>query len=198
LRLHTEPGDDNVSGSGASERNDVALTRNTNGVRGQEQWWAHSILFPDDFVDLPQPAPGAPWNWGSVFNFHDDSGGPTKGPAQLLFYPTGLLYQIYGGDPANPVLREYAVGSITRNVWYDFVVHVRWSWDADGFYEVWLNGRRLFQDTGPNLYWGQGVYLKLANYHTPFGQATSVIHDRIIRGTSAQVVSLTPLEGINR
>ncbi len=195
LRLHTEPGDDDVTGSGTNERNDVALSQLTDGVQGREQWWAHSILFPDDFADLP-PNEGGAWNYGSVMNFHDNAGGPTKGPAQLLFYPTGLLYQIYGGDPANPSLSEYPVGPITRGVWYDFVIHVRWSSAADGFYRVWLNGKRVFQHTGPTLYRGSGVYLKLANYHSPFGQSTSVIHDRVIRGTTAQAVSLTPLEGL--
>ena len=38
--------------------------------------------------------------------------------------------------------------------------------------------------TFPTLYAGQGYYLKLANYHTPHGQATSVIHSRIVRGTT--------------
>jgi len=195
LRLHTEPGDNDVAGSGTNERNDVALSQLTDGVQGREQWWAHSILFPDDFADLP-PNEGGVWNYGSVMNFHDNAGGPTKGPAQLMFYPTGLVYQIYGGDPANPSLSEYPVGPITRGVWYDFVIQVRWSSEADGFYRVWLNGKRVFQHTGPTLYRGSGVYLKLANYHSPFGQSTSVIHDRVIRGTTAQAVALTPLEGV--
>lgn len=193
LRLHTEPGDNNVAGSGTNERNDVALRRNTDGVQGREQWWAHSILFPEDFIDLSQSEQGA---WGSAMNFHDDAGGETKGPAQLLFYPTGLHYQIYGGDPANPTLSEYPVAPITRGVWYDFVIHVRWSSEADGFYRVWLNGKRVFQHTGPTLYHGSGVYLKLANYHPAFGQSNSLIHDRVIRGTTWQAVSLTPLEGV--
>ncbi|MBC7773637.1 MAG: heparin lyase I family protein [Pyrinomonadaceae bacterium] len=195
LRLHTEPGDTNVAGGGTNERNDVAL-QYAEGVRGRTQWWAHSILFPDDFADLPQNE-GGTWNWGSLMNFHDDAGGPTKGPAQLLFYPTGLHYQIYGGNQGNPSLSEYPVGPITRGVWYDFVIHVRWSPEADGFYRVWLNGKRVFQHTGPTLYYGSGVYLKLANYHTTFGRSTSVIHDRVIRGTTWQAVSLTPLEGVS-
>ena len=50
--------------------------------------------------------------------------------------------------------------------------------------------------SGPTLCSGQGCYLKLANYHTPFGKPSSVIHDRVIRGTAAATVSLTPLEGV--
>jgi hypothetical protein len=40
------------------------------------------------------------------------------------------------------------------------------------------------------------VYLKLANYHDDFGQQSALIHDRIIRGTTAASVALTPLEGV--
>jgi len=51
---------------------------------------------------------------------------------------------------------------------------------------------------GPTLYAGQGCYLKLANHHTATGKASSVIHDRVIRGTAQTDVSLTPLEGVSR
>jgi hypothetical protein len=47
---------------------------------------------------------------------------------------------------------------------------------------------------GPTLYSGISCYLKLANYHAPLGTTSSVIHDRVIRGTSAAAVALTPLE----
>jgi hypothetical protein len=38
-------------------------------------------------------------------------------------------------------------------------------------------------------------YLKLANYHAPFGQASSIIYDRIVRGASAADVAIGTLEG---
>src|SRR5262249_25171851 len=48
VRLHTEPGDSNVAGSGANERDDLTLSPSeTDCSEGREQWWAHSILFPD-------------------------------------------------------------------------------------------------------------------------------------------------------
>jgi len=41
------------------------------------------------------------------------------------------------------------------------------------------------------------VYLKLANYHGPYGTTSSVIHDRIVRGSSAGAVAIpgVPVEG---
>ena len=45
------------------------------------------------------------------------------------------------------------------------------------------------------LYSGISCYFKLANYHSATG-ASSVIHDRIVRGASAAAVSMTALEGV--
>jgi len=59
-----------------------------------------------------------------------------------------------------------------------------------------VNGAKKMDYRGPTLYAGQGCYLKLANYHTVFGQASSVIHHRVIRAATPGAVSLTPLEGV--
>jgi hypothetical protein len=83
-----------------------------------------------------------------------------------------------------------------KNVWYHFVYHVKWSSQADGFFDAWVNGARKMAYRGPTLYPDQGCYLKLANYHAAFGKPTSVIHARVIRGVTARAVSAGPLEGI--
>jgi len=59
-----------------------------------------------------------------------------------------------------------------------------------------VNGVQKMAYRGPTIYSGQGCYLKLANYHTAFGQASSVIHDRVIRASTPDAVSLTPLQGV--
>src|SRR5207302_810153 len=88
------------------------------------------------------------------------------------------------------------VNDVARNKWYDFVYHVKWSSGSDGLMEVWLNGKKVGSRQGPTLYTGINCYFKLANYHTAFGAASSVIHDRVVRGTAWNAVSLTPLEGV--
>jgi hypothetical protein len=76
---------------------------------------------------------------------------------------------------------------------------VKWSAGSDGFMQAWVNGVLKLDHRGPTLYEGYGVYLKLANYHTAFGQhSSSVIHDRVIRGTTWQIVSMTALEGVSQ
>jgi hypothetical protein len=196
LRLHTEPGDSYVEGSGSNERNDVAF-QNTDGVQGRDQWWAHSILFPDDFAIPPMD-----YSWTVVFDFHNSGNWGGQANFHVFVTQDGLLtFRGHGGPEVvwDGIGNQYSygadIGPMERNVWYDFVYHVRWSAYSDGFFQAWVNGKQVLDHSGPTLYEGQSVFLKLANYHSAFGKASSVIHDRVIRGTNADAVSLTPLEG---
>jgi len=205
VRLHTEPGDSNVAGSLDAERNDLTLSQTTTDCyEGREQWWAHSILFPDDYVD-PPPSTASTWTFATVFDFHNSNPGGGQANFQINAWPasatlpdrpTGLAFQMAYGNQMSPTVKSYPIGPVVRNTWYDFVYHVKWSSGADGTLTAWVNGAKKMEYRGPTLYPGQGCYLKLANYHTPFDKPSSVIHDRVIRGTTAEAVSLTPLEGI--
>src|SRR5260221_5109998 len=203
LRLHTEPGDSNVAGSGSAERDDLVLAPSASYCNaGQEEWWAHSILFPDDYVDPPQSTDST-WNWAVVFDFHNTAPGCGQAnfqinamPLSALYSdrPTGLGFQIAYGDPSNPTVYRAPIGPVLRNLWYDFVYHIKWSAAADGYFSAWVNGVLMMDYRGPTLYAGQSCYLKLANYHTPFGLPSSVIHDRILRGSTQQAVILPSLD----
>jgi hypothetical protein len=185
VRLHTEPGDSHVNGSAHRERNDLVLSQSaTDCYEGRTQWWAHSVLFPNDFV-VPES--------GIFFDFHQ-TGSSGQANFQLRVKPEGLSFEGAGGSTVATKSRSLGVyraliGPMVKNVWYDFVYHVKWSSDSDGFFYAWVNGVRKLAHRGPTLYSGMGCYLKLANYHTPTGEPSSVIHDRVIRGTSASAVS---------
>ena len=190
VRLHTEPGDDNVFGSGSAERNDLSSSQATSdGYEGKEHWWAHSILFPTDYVDPPEST-SASWNFGAVADFHNTTNGAGQANFQITAMPataiapdrpTGLNFQINYGDQTSPTQANFPIGPVIRNQWYNFVYHVKWSSGTDGFFDAWVNGVQMMSYRGPTLYAGQGVYFKLANYHTPHGQPSSVIHARVMR-----------------
>jgi len=208
LRLHTEPGDSNVHGSGSWERDDVLFPNDGKyGVPGgPEEWWAWSVLFPDDYV-YPNTSAGS----GTVLDFHHDNiplqadqtpmGVITASKA--LYGPGngGLQLWIYGGTSEIERARIHipdpygVVDEVKRNAWYDFVFRVKWSTGNDGYMQMWLNGKRVANYSGPTSYPDKN-YLKLADYHAAFGVPVSVIYDRIVRGRSAAAVALTPLEGV--
>src|SRR6185369_3065866 len=85
IRLHTEPGDANITGSGGNERDDIALSSDATQCRdGSEQWWAHSIMFPSDFVLSP--------GWGQVvFDFHNTGSGPGQANFEIAVKPDGTM-----------------------------------------------------------------------------------------------------------
>lgn len=205
VRLHTRPGDSHVRGSRAAERADLALSqRASDCYEGKEHWWAHSVLFPDDYVAPPEST-ATTWSFGAVANFHNSAPGAGQANFQVLAMPataiaadrpTGLNFQVNHGNQSNPTQATYRIGPVVRNQWYHFVYHVKWSSGEDGFFDAWVNGMRKMAYRGPTLYPGQGCYLKLANYHSAFGKPTSVIHARVIRADSPRAVAAGSLEGI--
>src|SRR3954452_18948846 len=63
VKLTTQPGDTRVAGSDVAERNDLQLTHHLTGCfQGSDQWWAHSVMFPDDY-NPPPPATPDNWTW---------------------------------------------------------------------------------------------------------------------------------------
>ena len=201
VRLHTEPGDNNVVGSGDMERDDLWLSQvDSDGYEGRETWWAHSILLPDDFA-IPT------WQMYVLFDFHNTTNGPGQANFAVNFNGNGdLVFKGYGGATDSSGAYGATIGKVQKNVWYDFVYHVKWSSASTGIMEAWVNGKKILTYSGATLYAGQGVYLKLANYHTPVCDpypacigthpASSVIHDRIVRGPTALSVAPGPLEGV--
>jgi hypothetical protein len=182
LRLRTEPGDRGIAGSGDMERADVRLDEAETGCfEGREQVWEHSMLLPDDFA-MPT------WHMYVLFDFHHS--GP-RGQANFhVLHKDGVLrFWGFGGERVGDGFYQATIGPAKKNVWYDFVYHVKWTSRRDGFFRAWVNGEQKLDHRGPTLYAGQGCYLKLANYHTPVcdpypgcrGAPSAVIHDRVIR-----------------
>src|SRR5262249_14974742 len=96
LRLHTAPGGTGVVHSGTMERDDVYLAKPGTADpevygEGTQQWWAHSILFPDDFT-VPTSYQGY-----NVLDFHN------TGPGQSNFY-VGFEPWL---DPSRPGLLRF-------------------------------------------------------------------------------------------
>ena len=199
VRLHTEPGDNSVHGSGTWERDDLEKAPDPSYCnQGQEEWWAASVMFPSDY-SFPAPGQG-----GVILDFHHnaDSGVPPFGLE--VRGESGMRISGYGGPSLNGGQYRVqiadpwgAVNNVTHNVWYDFVFHIKWSSGGDGFSEAWLNGKKVLSYSGATAYSGISCYLKLANYHDATGQPSSIIFDRIVRGTSAASVAIGALEGVN-
>src|SRR5438876_622403 len=130
VQLTTHLGDINIAGSDSNERADLALSPSSRYCnQGQDEWWAHSLMFPPSYV---APPVAAVWNWGALFDFHNSSSGGGQPNFMVYATPKGLELHMAGGAntvnrPTDPGYYGIAIGPITQNVWYDFVYHVKWS-----------------------------------------------------------------------
>ena len=197
VRLETQPGDQGINGSGHNERTDLTLSPEATAcAQGAEQWWTHSLLFPDDYVP-PLVTRDDRYPWGVVFDFHHSriGGGQANFEIEVVGSPPGLRLAISGGPvvsngaPGSPT-RFWPIGPLTKNHWYRFVYHVRWSSADDGFFDAWMDGKSVLTYRGPTLYAGQTCYLKLANYHTPVGKPVAVLHALVRGGATESALGL--------
>jgi hypothetical protein len=158
---------------------------------GQEYWYGFSIYIPADWEndglrdELAQfhapPDPGEIWrnpplgfdtkdgNW-EIWNRWDRRAIQTDNA-----YESGhrLLWK----------------GALQKGQWNDWVVHVKWSYQSDGFLEIWLNDQKVVDDNGPNCYNDQsqryfkwGVYKRAwSNEGPPFATDKRVIYNDELR-----------------
>jgi hypothetical protein len=138
---------------------------------GKEYWYGFSIFLPDDYI------PDRIWEivaqWHAVPDFKQGEqwrnpvlalsttggrwGWVTRWDAKRNTFESGKRQ--YGGQ------REFDLGPYQRNVWTDWVVHVRWSYKSDGFLQVWKNGEKVIDQTGPNAFNdAKGPFFKMGLY----------------------------------
>lgn len=209
VQLTTMGSDTNIQGSGANERCDLTLnvegTQN-DGVRGRQQWWAWSMMLPDNFQMVNVNS-----FWYVLMQYHGRQGGYS--PTVALYVenrdPTGahFVWKVRGGpDGKKTEVNLFGNALPQKNVWYDFVAFMKWDWEhAQAQTKLW--GRignaaqydllsDLSAGTQANMYPNQTWYLKPSNYHSNTGTPSSVIYDRIGYGTTPYSVAMAPLAGV--
>lgn len=223
LKFTTQELDDCVHSSRPRERSMANLSEAATGAtQGVEQWWAHSVYFPQDFV-MP------PGNWrDSLFlQFHHNAAGcsspcPIPNISLELFNQPGsaprmvIRARAHGKNGLKSDGRQYTYSvpgarnidgqciedNPVKGVWYDFVHQIRWSATGDGFHRIWMRKagapvRKVLERRNiSNLYETTNpAYLSVGTYHDPLPDvASSVIHDRYRRGNSFAAVAMPDFE----
>src|SRR4051812_4712353 len=114
VRLHTQAGDSAVSGSNTWERDDLTLDQSTSGCyAGAEQWWAHSVLFPSDYVVSSE---------GNIAAAFHHTGSDGQANFQIMALPDGLRFTGAGGSTIatgsrSPGYHQTFLGPLVKNQW---------------------------------------------------------------------------------
>lgn len=138
---------------------------------GNEYWYGVSIMPDKNLVKSP---------FGEiVFQFHSTPDGvPGETWASGLNPPVGLscdgetwTFGVKGDDKPVTDKSNYmfstntSFGKVALGEWTDWVFHIKWNYDGNGFVQVWKNGKMVYNLSGPNTYNDQtGPYLKMGVY----------------------------------
>jgi hypothetical protein len=215
MRFTTLESDTNVHGSGSWERSELRFPNGTAGGSAVT-WYAHSVLFPKGVSGVPDfkmPPPQPWWQFSFFWQFADNDNGvfglslrpqPGSGsPGRVSFSATQKspgnngfeYYHNYGSssDISGKCLQD----SYVENTWYDFVHEVKFHL-SNGYHRIWMregNGEVklvLNQENIRTLHFDNAAntYMKLGTYHDPVPGASSVMHDRVRRGSSYDAVRI--------
>jgi hypothetical protein len=122
----------------------------------KEYWYGLSIFIPGDFV--------APTKSNAVlFQWHTQQGGPSP---VLAIRVRNDEWLITGN--ATEKRRTLAKLSLEKDRWTDWVVHVRWSADAKGFWTIWKDGVEVVNERDIVTQYPEalGPYAKFGQYHS--------------------------------
>jgi hypothetical protein len=150
---------------GNSWRAELTQQRAGSANHERDRWFGFSTYFPTAYKPLKQDV---------IFQIHEK-------PSKCEQYRTPPLYLLVAGEKMHWITRwdskkcsvgDTAQGSkwitssvVERNRWIDWVVHVRWSYGADGLIEIWRNATKIAVYRGPNDYNDEFEhYLKIGGY----------------------------------
>lgn len=138
---------------------------------GKEYWYGFSILLPEDYA--------ADRIWEIVAQWHGvpdfDAGENWRNPVMALSTTNGRWDWVSRWDAKRNTFesgkrqyggtRNYDLGPYRKGVWTDWVVHIKWSYGADGFLRVWKNGETVIDASGPNAFNDEhGPFFKMGLY----------------------------------
>lgn len=167
-----------------------------------ERWYGERILIPEEWVLDDGKGNDIVMQWHAI---------PGNGKATYpnLEISVGndrwFVRQSFGNTLPKPTRTNTRLDEpLKRGVWTSWVTHVKWSPKDEGLMEIWKDGQKVYERTGPNVYGNIGQeytpYLKTGIYHpewhtdserklTAFNQETPASTKKIIYVTDFKMGS---------
>ena len=162
-------------------------------LKGSEYWYGFSVYLPNDWVEDTASEIVAQWH-----DIPDVWFGETWRRPPFSLSINGKNWRIGNAwDPKIVTDKNNVAGSemlwsgpFEREVWTDWVFHVKWSHQSDGLIEVWKNGTKIVTKHGRITYNDLLVpYFKLGPYKYPWknDKPASVTNKRVIYYDEARI-----------
>jgi hypothetical protein len=143
-----------------------------------ERWFGFSIFLPSDWAQDPSAESVTQWH-----QVADTGGGPP-----LAIITNNGQWQV--SQHWESFERHTLIGMYQTGRWTDWVLHIRWSPDADGFITIWRDGGQVFSAQGRNKHNdGRAVYMKFGIYKWDWhsNPSKSKINERVMFYDSLRV-----------
>ncbi|MBX5460390.1 MAG: heparin lyase I family protein [Steroidobacteraceae bacterium] len=176
--------------SKVSYRTELTSGGRENVTPGQDYWYGFSVYLPDSYV---------PDNiWEIVAQWHSTPDNKAEEDNHLnppLSLHTGNgnweISTIWDTAPITDKKhyagkKKYPLGKYETGKWTDWVFHIKWSPNPDGLLQVWKDGKKVVDVTGPigyndqrGPYFKMGLYKGWKNRNGPAGAVTTrtLYHD---------------------
>lgn len=197
IRFELRPGEKSWRDTGKSHHCELSEYRKFRARMGQDFWYGFSMYIPQNF----------PSNWISktewliLGQWHgkSDFGEISRSPPLAQYYSPAediisirvryfrrrlqiKEFKYWSGD-------EILSLRLKRDVWHDFIYHVKWSYESDGFVEIWIDGDKKCSYEGPVGYNdAEGPYFKYGIYAGGLPETYVVYFDEYRRGNSYEEV----------
>ena len=139
------------------------------------RWYSFAVYFPSDKYKHDDTDE-------TICQWHQEGG--TSASISLRTINDRLVLSViptYKGAP-----EKYDVGAVTKDEWNTVIMHVKHAPDSDGLIELWVNGQKVAERTGDNMYslstsgvvtprWKLGVYKSKWN-----GDRTTATSERVL------------------
>ena len=220
VKFTVQPGDISSNGN----RSELSLFKSQD-PQCSEAWYGWSMLIP---IDYSPPTTGLGFQTVGDWHSQPDPSNPNATPGQA---PIGLNI-VHANHISNTTGKDLLVMNSKRLVngvivrqrvfeqeinfgdWNDLILHVKWSTQSDGFFEVWYRNvpdptnvtdsytQLIFSDTGttryeiPTIVNQIGNFFKIGLYRSTEPEKSDttgiVYYDEVRRGNSFTDVSLSP------
>lgn len=156
------------------KRSEVTIIKH---LPGREMWYSFSVHFPTDGFETDTERE-------LISQWYQNGS-----PATSLRVRQDLLYLESGNE--RDTRKQHTLTQIKKDRWYELVLHFIHAPTTDGLIEVWLDGTKLLEVRGGNMYNDLLPKWKIGVYKAAFKKDKSVVDKRVVYFDNIKVGNAT-------
>jgi hypothetical protein len=158
-----------------------------------ERWYRFKIMLPGDFPIEDNRLVLAQWHGADKWWLGENNRSPVLSfrfidgifSIKLMHSSNRIIWNV-GDIPSEKLFKSQ---EFTLNEWHDFVIEAKWTYEDDGFINIWWNNEQIVHYKGPVGYNDfKGPYFQFGIYRDSTDQTYVSYMKNILIGNSAKDV----------